>query len=82
VFVRFPGAESRLHISVKRIAAKMLATPSGILADPMVTIEGEHILEISTRSAQQIAHIDYDFPDRQSHLPSLIFISTVLLARM
>ncbi|HTF70791.1 MAG TPA: N-acetylglucosamine-6-phosphate deacetylase [Edaphobacter sp.] len=41
----------------------MLATPSGILADPMVTIDGEHILEISTRCAQQIAHIDYDFPD-------------------
>jgi N-acetylglucosamine-6-phosphate deacetylase len=53
-----------LHISVKRIAAKMLVTPSGIMADPIVTIEGEHILEISTRSAQQTAHIDYDFPDR------------------
>ena len=42
----------------------MLVTPSGIMADPIVTIEGEHILEISTRSAQQTAHIDYDFPDR------------------
>jgi N-acetylglucosamine-6-phosphate deacetylase len=41
----------------------MLATPSGLLADPMVTIDGKHILEIRTRGAQEIAHIDYDFPD-------------------
>jgi N-acetylglucosamine-6-phosphate deacetylase len=47
---------------MKRIAAKMLATPSGLLADPIVTIEGAHILEISTRSARAIAHLDYDFP--------------------
>jgi len=53
----------RSHISVKRIAAKILATPSGILVDPIVTIDDEHVLEISTRCAQQIAHIDYDFPD-------------------
>ncbi|MEG9436360.1 N-acetylglucosamine-6-phosphate deacetylase [Edaphobacter sp. HDX4] len=47
---------------MKRIAAKMLATPSGLLADPIVTIEGAHILEISTRSARAIAHLDHDFP--------------------
>ena len=41
----------------------MLATPSGLLADPLVTIEDAHILEISTRSAREIAHLDYDFPD-------------------
>lgn len=29
--------ESRRHISAKRIAGKMLATPSGLLADPIVT---------------------------------------------
>jgi len=40
-----------------------MATPSGILADPVVTIDGEHILEISTRCAQEISNIDYDFPD-------------------
>jgi N-acetylglucosamine-6-phosphate deacetylase len=57
-----PKAESRFHIAVKRIAAKMLATPSGLLADPIVTLEGAHILEISTRFAREIAHVDYDFP--------------------
>jgi uncharacterized protein DUF3738 len=49
--------------TVKRIAAKMLATPSGLLAEPIVTLEGAHILEISTRGAREIAHLDYDFPD-------------------
>jgi N-acetylglucosamine-6-phosphate deacetylase len=48
---------------VKRIAAKMLATPSGLLADPIVTLDGPHILEISTRCAREIAHLDYDFPE-------------------
>jgi N-acetylglucosamine-6-phosphate deacetylase len=48
---------------VKRIAAKMLATPSGLLADPIVTLEGANILEISIRCAREIAHLDYDFPD-------------------
>lgn len=28
-----------------------------------MTIDGEYILEISTRSEREIAHIDYDFPD-------------------
>ena len=41
----------------------MLATPSGLLADPIVSLEGAHILEISTRCAREIAHLDYDFPD-------------------
>jgi N-acetylglucosamine-6-phosphate deacetylase len=41
----------------------MLATPSGLLADPLVTIEGAHILEISARSARETAYLDYDFPD-------------------
>lgn len=41
----------------------MLATPSGILADPMVTLDGEHILEISTRDAREISQVDYEFPD-------------------
>ena len=41
----------------------MLATPSGLLTDPLITIEGPHILEISTRDALEIARLDYDFPD-------------------
>ena len=41
----------------------MLATPSGLLADPLVTIEDAHILEISTRSAREIEHLNYHFPD-------------------
>jgi len=50
-------------IPVKRIAAKMLATSSGTLADPIITIDGDRILEISTRVAQEIAHIYYHFPE-------------------
>lgn len=60
---RLQRAESRFYAAVKRIAAKMLATPSGLLTDPIITIEGTRIVEISTRSAQEIAHLDYDFPD-------------------
>ena len=41
----------------------MLATPSGLPADPLVTIEGAHIVEVSTRSAREIVHLDYDFPE-------------------
>jgi N-acetylglucosamine-6-phosphate deacetylase len=48
---------------VKRITAKTLAVPSGVLADPIVTIDGEHIVAISTRSDREIAQVDYDFPD-------------------
>ena len=48
---------------MKRIAAKRLAIPSGLLVDPLIAIEGAHILEISTRSACEISHLDYDFPD-------------------
>jgi len=39
-----------------------LATPAGLLADPLVVIDGAHILEITTRPAREIAHLDYDFP--------------------
>ena len=48
---------------MKRIAAKVLATSSGVLADPIITIDGERILEISTRSEVEVPHIDYNFPD-------------------
>jgi len=41
----------------------MLATPSGLVADPIVTIEGAHILELSTRSASDVVHVDHDFED-------------------
>lgn len=47
---------------VKRVAAKMLATPSGLLTDPILSIEGAHILEIGSRHTHEIAHLDYDFP--------------------
>lgn len=48
---------------MKRIAAKMLATSSGVLADPIITIDGEHILEINTRADLETTHIDYNFPE-------------------
>jgi N-acetylglucosamine-6-phosphate deacetylase len=48
---------------VKRIAAGMLATPSGILTDPLITIDGAVIVEISTRCEREIARLDYEFPD-------------------
>src|SRR3984957_14539706 len=41
----------------------MLATPSGLLTNPVVTLDGPHILDISTRCAREIAHLDYDFPE-------------------
>jgi N-acetylglucosamine-6-phosphate deacetylase len=41
----------------------MLAAPSGLLAEPLITVEDAHILEVSTRSAQEVAHLDYDFPE-------------------
>jgi N-acetylglucosamine-6-phosphate deacetylase len=57
-------SESRIEVRivVKKIAAKMLATPSGLLMDPLITIEEERICEISPRSAHQTEHLDYDFP--------------------
>ena len=48
---------------MKRIAAKWLATSSGLFADPIITMEGERILAIGTRSEHEFAHLDYDFPD-------------------
>jgi N-acetylglucosamine-6-phosphate deacetylase len=41
----------------------MLATVSALLAYPIVTIEDEHILKISTRCVLETGHLDYDFPD-------------------
>jgi N-acetylglucosamine-6-phosphate deacetylase len=41
----------------------MLAAPSGLLAEPLITVEDAHILEVSTRSAREVAHLDYDFSD-------------------
>src|SRR3954468_16985348 len=58
------GAEQgiEVRIAVKRIAAKILATPSGLLMDPLITIEEERICEIGPRPAHETAHVDYDFP--------------------
>lgn len=50
-------------MALRRIAAKWLATPSGLVADPVIGIDGERIGAIGIRSAQEIAKIDYDFPD-------------------
>ena len=33
------------------------------MLDPVITIDGEHIVDISARSAQEVAHVDYEFPD-------------------
>jgi N-acetylglucosamine-6-phosphate deacetylase len=48
---------------MKRIVAKALATSSATLPNPIITIEGERIVEIGTRAAQETAHIDHHFPD-------------------
>ena len=48
---------------MKKLAAKCLATPSGVVAYPVVTMEAGRIVQITTRSAEPAAHIDYDFPD-------------------
>jgi N-acetylglucosamine-6-phosphate deacetylase len=59
----FPDSESRLLITIKRLAAKMLVTSSGVLANPLVTMDGEHIVRIATRDEELVDQIDYDFPD-------------------
>jgi N-acetylglucosamine-6-phosphate deacetylase len=47
---------------MKRIAAKQLVTPTGVISDPLVTIDNERIITISARDAEAAGHIDYDFP--------------------
>lgn len=48
---------------MKRLAAKLLITPTGNLADPLVTIDDGRIVSISTRGAEAVINIEYDFPN-------------------
>ena len=50
-------------MAVKRIAAGRLATASGVVMEPVITIEGERIREISRRPEREVAHLDYEFPE-------------------
>ena len=47
----------------KTIAAKELVTSSGVLEDPLVTIDDGRIVRISTRNAEVISQVDHEFPD-------------------
>ena len=46
----------------RTIAAKELVTSSGVLADPIITIDDGQIVWISTRNAEAISQIDHEFP--------------------
>jgi N-acetylglucosamine-6-phosphate deacetylase len=46
----------------RTIAAKELVTSSGVLEEPIVTIDGGKIVRISTRNAEAISQIDHEFP--------------------
>jgi N-acetylglucosamine-6-phosphate deacetylase len=50
-------------MAIKRLAARKLVTSSGVLANPLVTIDGEHIVRIDNRDAASSTGIDYDLPD-------------------
>jgi N-acetylglucosamine-6-phosphate deacetylase len=50
-------------MAVKRIAAGRLASASGVMMEPVITMEGERIREISRRPEREVAHLDYEFPD-------------------
>jgi len=47
----------------RTIAAKELVTSSGLLLDPLVTLDDGRILKISTRRSEPIAQGDHDFRD-------------------
>ena len=47
----------------RTIAAKELVTASGLLEDPLVTMDGGRIARISTRSSEPITQVDLEFPD-------------------
>ena len=47
----------------RTIAAKELVTSSGVLEDPLVTMDGGRIVRISTRDSEAITQVDHEFPD-------------------
>ena len=47
----------------RTIAAKNLVTSSGLLADPLITVDDGRIERISTREFETMAHVDHDFAD-------------------
>ena len=47
----------------RTIAAKELVTSSGLLKDPLITVDGGQIVRISIRDSEAIAQLDHDFPD-------------------
>jgi len=47
----------------RTIAAKELVTSSGLLKDPLITVDGGRIVRVSTRISEAIAQVDHDFPD-------------------
>lgn len=46
----------------RTIAAKELVTSSGVIEDPIITVDGGRIVRISTRNAEAISQVDHEFP--------------------
>ena len=46
----------------RTIAAKELVTSSGLLEDPIITIDDGRIVRVSTRNAEAISQVDHEFP--------------------
>ena len=47
----------------RTISAKNLVTSSGLLTDPLITVDDGRIERISTRKVETVAHVDHDFAD-------------------
>ncbi len=47
----------------RTIAAKELVTSSGLLENPIVTMDGGRIVRISTRNSEAVSRVDHEFPD-------------------
>ncbi|WP_263416488.1 N-acetylglucosamine-6-phosphate deacetylase [Terriglobus albidus] len=48
---------------MKRLSAKALVTSSGVLSDPIITIDADRIVRIATRDEEAVDSVDYEFPD-------------------
>ena len=48
-------------MTIKTLSAAYLVTPSEIISNPVVMIEGEHVVAISSRDAVEAKAIDFDF---------------------
>jgi hypothetical protein len=57
---RSDGSESGMK---RTIAAKELVTSSGLLEDPLITMDGGRIVRISTRNTEAITQVDHEFPE-------------------